>query len=430
MAKKVTLAILGCGARGSGVYGNLAANQFADRCEVVALAEPNPESLEKTAKMCRVPADKCFANGDALLKQGKLADALVIATMDRDHVGYAKKALQLGYDILLEKPISPEVSECLALEKEYEQHQQNVVICHVLRYSAFYSALKEFLDSGRLGEIVNIEASENVAYWHECHSFVRGNWGNAEASSPMILQKSCHDMDIFVWLTGSHCKSISSIGDLKVFKPENAPKEATLRCLDCPLKDCLYDARKIYLTNKRTGYLQGNKGWPIVPYLTLEPTEESITKALREGPYGRCVYHCDNDVVDHEQTLMEMENGITVSFTMSAFSMEPHRTIKIMGTKGLIQGDDMNDHFVFSNFAEEKTENIPFSLEKHLQGHGGGDVGLFADFLTLEQNHEMPSFMTTLPTSLESHYMCFAAEQSRLAKGQQVWLKDIRKKSV
>jgi predicted dehydrogenase len=428
MSQKITLAIIGCGARGSGVYARLAATEFASRVEVVALAEPNPESLKQTAELCHVKKENCFPNGDALLKKGRLADALVIATMDRDHVAYAKAALKEGYDILLEKPISPEVEECLSLEKEYEKHHQNVVICHVLRYSAFYSTLKSFLDSGRLGQIVNIEASENVAYWHECHSFVRGNWGNSRISSPMILQKSCHDMDIFVWLCSSPCHQLSSIGNLKVFKKENAPEGAADRCLDCPLKDCLYDARKIYLSNKRTGYDQGNRGWPIVPYLTLDCTRENIVKALKEGPYGRCVYHCDNDVVDHEQTLMQMENGITIAFTMSAFSMEPHRHIKIMGTKGLIEGDDLDDHFNFSNFAEEKVEKIPFFFEKHLQGHGGGDVGLFNDFLELEEKHVMPSFMTTLTTSLESHYMCFAAEKSRLAQGQTVLLSEIRKK--
>ena len=170
----------------------------------------------------------------------------------------------------------------------------------------------------------------------------------------MILQKSCHDMDLFVWLLGSKCKQVSSLGSLKVFRQENAPKGATLRCLDCPLKDCIFDARKIYLTNKRTGFDQGNRDWPIVPYLTPVCTRERILTALKEGPYGRCVYHCDNDVVDHETTLLEMENGALVSFTMSAFSAYPHRMIKVMGTKGEIQGDDEDNAFLYRDFETDQ----------------------------------------------------------------------------
>lgn len=423
---KISLAIIGCGARGAGVYAKLAKEVYADRVKVVAIADIDSERLELTRRLCGVDPTLCFPSGEALLEKGKLADAVVIATMDRDHVDFAIKALDLGYDILLEKPISPLLEECLALKEKYEADPHHVVVCHVLRYNSFYGTLKRIIDSGKLGEVVNVEASENVGYWHMAHSFVRGNWANSQTSSPMILQKSCHDMDLFVWLLGSKCKQVSSLGSLKVFRQENAPKGATLRCLDCPLKDCIFDARKIYLTNKRTGFDQGNRDWPIVPYLTPVCTRERILTALKEGPYGRCVYHCDNDVVDHETTLLEMENGALVSFTMSAFSAYPHRMIKVMGTKGEIQGDDEDNAFLYRDFETDQEEKISCVTEAHLQGHGGGDNGLFGDFLSLEEGKPAPQNLTSLPVSLESHFMCFAAEKSRCQKGQQVEMKEIR----
>ena len=429
MSKKVTLSIIGCGARGDTTYGTLATTMFKERCQVVAVADPDHERRDICAKRCGVAPDHCFANGDELLAQSKLSDALVLATMDQQHVAYAIAALKKGYDILLEKPISPSIKECLALEDEYQKHQQNVVVCHVLRYNYFYGRIKSLIDAGKLGRIVNVEASENVGYWHMAHSFVRGNWRNSELSSPMILQKSCHDMDIFVWLFSSRCKRLSSIGSLSEFKPEMAPKGAALRCLDCPLKDCIFDARKIYLTNKTTGYDHGDRGWPIVPYLTSVPTRENVLKALRDGPYGRCVYHCDNDVVDHQTTLIELENGVVVSFSMSAFAQTPHRSIKILGTLGSLTGDDNLSTLTFYDFKKESTESIPVDPEAHSQGHGGGDVGLFEDFLDIEEGKPRPSNLTTLPVSLESHYMCFAAEESRLHQGELIDIADFKAKN-
>jgi predicted dehydrogenase len=425
--KKISLSIIGCGARGSGTYAEMALTKFKDRCEIVAIAEPDDERRKLLQNRCHLPDKRCFKTGDDLLKEDRLSDALIIATMDQQHVGYAIGALQKGYDLLLEKPISPSLHECLRLEDEYQKHQQNVVVCHVLRYNIFYGAIKRLLAEGKLGEIINVEASENVGYWHMAHSFVRGNWCCAEDSSPMILQKSCHDMDIFVWLFGSGCRQISSLGSLRVFRQDKAPKGATLRCLDCPLKDCIFDARKIYLTNPGTGFEQGNRGWPIVPYLTPICTRERILAALKDGPYGRCVYHCDNDVVDHQTSLIEMSNGVLISFTMSAFSEQPHRMIKIMGTQGSLSGDDAETELIYRDFKKGSVERIPLASEAHNQGHGGGDLGLFEDFLDVEEGKPRPDNLTSLPVSLESHYMAFAAEKSRLAGGAPIRIDEMKK---
>ena len=255
-----------------------------------------------------------------MLAQPRLADVMVVATMERQHVGHAIPALRKGYHILMEKPISPDLDQCREILKGEKECPGRVIVCHVLRYTAFYNQLKELISGGRIGDVVSVCANENVGYWHQAHSFVRGNWRNSRESTSMILQKPCHDMDILTWLLGKRCKAVSSFGGTQLFKAERAPEGAALRCLDgCKAKEnCPFDAEKIYITSPKTGRVHGDS-W-ITSVLSVENTVESTYKALREGPYGRCVYHCDNDVVDHQQTNLLMEDGSTVSFTMCAFT--------------------------------------------------------------------------------------------------------------
>lgn len=421
---KTTFAILGCGSRGIGTYA-CASRVLGDRMKIVALADIDPSRLAKAAEDYDVPKERCFASGEAMLTQPRLADALIIATMDQSHVAFAIKAMTKGYAVLLEKPISPLLSECRQIEKANEKYPVPVVVCHVLRYTNFYRHLKALLDEGAIGEIKGIQAIENVSYWHMAHSFVRGNWRNSKTTSPMILQKCCHDMDLFVWLTGKKAIRVSSFGALSFFKKENAPKEAKNRCVDCSVASCPFDARKIYLENEITGFCKGNHDWP-VNVLCLDPSEESIENALKEGPYGRCVFSCDNNVVDHQVVNIEMENSLFVNFTMTAFTKECHRFIKVMGSKGDIFGD-----------AEKSVLHVePFEGKSHLvdttvgqidfSGHGGGDVMMLRDFISLIESGAMPKGLTRLTDSLESHYLCFAAEKSRLENGRPVLLDKMR----
>ena len=299
MERKVTVAVVGLGGRGS-VYAECEA-LYSDEMEIVAIADIIPEKVEKWAKKYHIPKERCFSSAEELLKEDRLADVMFICTQDRQHVGHAIPALEKGYHLLLEKPISPDPAECKRLAEIANQYNRHVVVCHVLRYTPFYQKIKEIIDSGVIGDIVSIQAIENVAYWHQAHSFVRGNWRNSDTTSPMILQKCCHDMDIFVWLSGKNCKRVSSFGSLTLFREDRAPEGSTLRCVDgCKVKDsCPFDAEKIYVTNEKTGILHENSGWPC-DILALEPSEETVREALKTGPYGRCVYHCDNNVVDHQ----------------------------------------------------------------------------------------------------------------------------------
>ena len=362
-----------------------------------------------------------------MLEHDKLADVMVVSTMDRQHVGHAIPALRKGYNILMEKPISPELAKCKEILQVASECPGKIIVCHVLRYTAFYNQLKELIQSGRIGDVVTICANENVGYWHQAHSFVRGNWRNSTQTSPMILQKSCHDMDILTWLLGKKCVSVSSFGSTQLFKPERAPEGAALRCLDgCKVKDsCPFDAEKIYVTSPKTGRANGDS-W-ISSVLSVENTLESTYQALREGPYGRCVYHCDNDVVDHQQTNLLMEDGSTISFTMCAFTEDCYRYFKAMGTKGEIEADMKSNVIHVREFGkgEETTDVVKLSAD--LKGHGGGDSGIVKDFLEMLLSGAEPNERTTtLEHSMESHFIALAAEESRLNGGKVIQLTEFK----
>ena len=417
MKDKITIAIAGLGSRGRTAYGAILLD-MKDRAQVVAIADFDKTRCEIAQKEHNVKSENVFSSVEEMLSKEKLADAVLICTQDRDHVRHALMALDKGYDILLEKPVSPDLNELKSLVKKSKETGRKVLVCHVLRYTPFFQTIKKAIDSGRIGKVATVQALENVRYWHQAHSFVRGNWRRKDETSPMILAKCCHDLDYLIWLCGSKCKSVSSYGSLSYFKAECAPEGAALRCLDgCKAKaNCPYDAEKIYLTNKDTGVLHGNVEWP-VDVLSENPTEETIRAAIEKGPYGRCVFHCDNDVVDNQIVAMEMESGATVTLTMSAFTSIGGRTIKVMGTLGDIQGD-MHDNIIKITEFGKKSEIIDLGREeKDFAGHGGGDQMLIEEFVSLLEGGEVNNTVTTLEVSVESHLVALAAEESRLEGG-------------
>ena len=421
MSKPVTFAICGCGARGLEAYAPYQLTH-PEEMKVVAGADVRPERLELLQKRFGVPAGMCFPSDEALLAQPKLADVMIVSTQDRQHVSAALKALDKGYHILLEKPISPDLGQCRALQKKAHETGRAVVVCHVLRYTRFYAALEDLLRRGEIGKIETIDAIEHVAYWHQAHSFVRGNWRNSSETSPMILQKSCHDMDILRWLAGAPCLKVQSFGSLDYFKAENAPQGAAPRCLDgCACKDaCPYDAEKIYVTDPRTGIRGRGKGWPCA-VLASEPDEDKIYAALRTGPYGRCVFHCDNNVVDHQTVNLEFEGNIHATFTMTAFTQDCRRTIKVTGTLGEIEGDMAKNALTLRRFGRPE-ETFDLNEEGgQFSGHGGGDFGLMASFCRLIARGGGAG-LTGVDASVESHVMALAAEASRLDGGRTIAL--------
>ena len=396
--------IVGCGSRGM-TYGLWAKEHGIT---IAAIAECRQDRLKSAGKELSVPEEMCFSDASELFALGKIADAAIIATMDRDHYGHVMQALDCGYDLLLEKPISPDPGECLEIEAKANALGRKITVCHVLRYTNFFQNLKDILESGEIGKVVAVKHAENIGNFHMAHSFVRGNWRNDQLSSPIIMQKSCHDLDILLWLIGKHCTRVAAFGSLSYFREENAPEGSAERCLECPVAEsCRFDAWQAYKD------VLGQ--WP-ADVVCLEPTEEALREALRTGPYGRCVYRCDNNVCDHMSILMEFEDGITATFSLTAQTSNIHRNIHIMCEDGEIHGDELDGSIKVTYFRRNKAEpekSRVIHVEQYESGHGGGDDGIMEDFTTGLLQHSADS-RSSISRSVESHLMACAIEKARL----------------
>jgi predicted dehydrogenase len=375
--------------------------------ELVSLCDLNQKRLSFGKDTFNVKEDNCFTSEDAFFKE-KRGDLLVVSTQDRDHVGHAIKGLKLGYDILLEKPISGDKEEILSLIEAQKKYNHKIFVCHVLRYAPAFTKVKELIEGGTVGELVMIDAIENVEYRHQSHSYVRGNWRDSKVASPMILAKCCHDLDLLVWYANSPCDTLSSIGDLRHFKKENQPLGASNRCKDCNYKGaCLFDAYKIYIEQQFWGRAMISDERPI--------TDETLKSALDNGPYGRCVYDCDNNVVDNEITVIKFKNGVTANLRMTGFTAHAGRIMKFYGTRGQIDLDEMSGYITVMPFGQKDQRIEISSLIEGVNGHGGGDDGLIHSLY--ENLISTKEGSTTLAVSVESHLMAFAAEESRLNNG-------------
>ncbi len=404
-----TLILIGAGSRGK-TYTDKA-KLFGDTFRVTAVAEPIADRREYIKREHDIPDDMCFESWEPLLSKPRLADAAVICTMDRDHLAPALAAIRQGYDLLLEKPVCPTPEECYLIEKEAKKYGVKVLVCHVLRYTAFFRAIKRLIDDGTLGRVINIQHREDVGNVHQSHSFVRGNWGNSDSSSCMILAKSCHDMDILQWLIGKECKRVQSFGSLSYFTPENAPEGSAERCLDCVYADtCEYSAKKLYLESDSEWFRRSSTKM-------IQPTDADVEKALRTTQYGKCVYKCDNNVVDHQVVNLEFEDDVTVTFSMCAFT-KGGRELRVMGTKGELVGRHGETELQLYEFATSQWRSIPIESKAVDQtivgGHGGGDVGIMAAFSDLLSG--IPNIsLCDISEAVNNHMIAFAAEESRLS---------------
>ena len=402
--KPVTAVVIGAGNRGN-VYAGYAL-KYPKELKIVGVAEPIEFRRKRFSEAHGIPKEHQWVTWEHAMQVAKFADAMIVTTPDNLHYGPAMAALGLGYDLQLEKPIAQTWNECNDILKLAKKKDSIVAVCHVLRYTAYFRKLKEIMDSGVLGDIVSVQHMEPVLHQHMAHSYVRGNWRNQKESNFMLNAKSCHDLDILRWTLNRHCTKVSSFGSLKHFKESNAPAGSTMRCTDgCKAEaTCPYSALKIYYRNRT--YLHhfdlqstGDKG-------------EEILKNLKEGPYGRCVYHCDNTVVDHQILNLQFEDEITAAFSMEAFTSYSGRRTRVFGTMGDIVGDE--ELLTVTNFRTDKAEVWDASKIKITSGHGGGDYGLAHDFVQAVSQHKPELLTSTISASMESHLMGFRAEESRL----------------
>ncbi|MBB5134462.1 putative dehydrogenase [Thermocatellispora tengchongensis] len=403
----MTLALVGAGLRGQS-YARHAVASGAGR--VVAVAEPDPHRREAVAAEFGVAPGLVYAGWSELVAAGRLADAAVIATQDQLHTGPAVRMADLGYHILLEKPMATSEDDAVRIAEAARRNRIMLAVCHVLRYTPYTRVLRGLLAEGRIGRLVNVQHLEPVGWWHHAHSFVRGHWRRQDTSAPMLLTKSCHDIDWLVHLFGQMPVKVSSFGNLTHFRASERPEGAADRCVDCPLEpSCPYSAKRLYLDCLAD---PGRHFWPLGA-VTEARTEEGVLEALRTGPYGRCVYACDNDVVDHQVVNMEFPDGATCSFTMSAFTPMAHRQTRLLGTHGFIEGDGEKLRVVDFRTGEEEIVPGQAPGPSAADGHGGGDQGLVAAFLTAVASGDPALLPTDAAESLATHRVVWAAERAR-----------------
>ncbi|XP_078110776.1 putative oxidoreductase YteT isoform X1 [Sander vitreus] len=414
MTSPVRVIVVGAGSRGE-IYSQYA-SVHPDRVKVVGVADPRKFARTKLQQQHKIVDENIFEDWHSIVERERFANAVLICTPDRLHkepaVAFAKK----GYHILLEKPMATTVEDCMAIVEACTQSGVMLSVGHVLRYDPVIHKIKELIDAGVIGDVMHIQHFEPVGFYHFAHSFVRGNWRNEAESSFSLLAKSCHDVDlIHHWAGERRCVKVSSFGSVSHFGKENKPTGAGNRCLDCSVeKNCPYSACKIYLDRVK----QGHTGWPVsVICPSSFPDIESVTEVLRTGPYGRCVYECDNDVCSNQVVNMEFEGGLTAAFSMVAFTEELcKRKTTIYGSKGELSCDS-HEVRVFDFLTQRSTKHTARNdapRQFGMSGHGGADYHLMDAFVSAVAKND-PSLIRAGPKeTLLSHLLVFEAERSRL----------------
>ncbi len=413
--EKITISIIGAGSRAGG-YINALETYYSDKFTVVAIAEPKKNLQDYYRNKYNIKEEMIFDSYEDFVKMPRLSDVVIIATLDDMHYLPCIEAIKKGYDIILEKPISMSLPEIVEIGKLGEKHpDQLIAVCHVLRHSPFFRKLKEIIDAKTLGNVVDIQHNENIGYYHFAHSYVRGNWRNTDVAAPLVVAKSCHDMDILLYLLGDkHCKKLSSMGRLTFFNKNNYDEKLMApRCAECQIEEkCPYSALKIYSSGKIRSVVFDNTSM------------DNLIKDLRTSNYGRCVFACDNNVADHQVSILEFEGGIHATFNISAFTDKIHRSLKIMCEYGEIRAIETTKEIEITRFGQENKEVI--KVENLGGGHGGADIGFVMNFMDTYLYGK--PFDSLLSMSIESHVMAFAAEESRINNGMVIDINEFHNK--
>ena len=401
---RVTFSVVGLGGRAS-AYLSALQELYPNEHQVVAVADPDPVKQARARNDYGLQDNQIFDTDLDLMEQPRLSDVAIVATQDKLHLRDIRGLLAKGYDLILEKPVATtleELQEIAAVSKSFPD--QMVAVCHVLRHTVFFGEIRRILESGRFGPVVSIQHNENIGYYHFAHSYVRGSWNNAETSGPLTLTKSCHDMDILLYLLGNtHCQQISSYGALSIFSRDHYdPATMAPMCVDCPQNEsCAFSAPKLYSSGK------------IKSVVFDLSSVDKVRENLGTSPYGRCVYHCDNNVVDHQSTAIQFDNGVTATFNLSAFSAKVNRSLKIMCHFGEIRAIEKPYLIETTDFRTDETTVTELDIRD--RGHGGGDKAFVKDFME-SYLHGVP-FNSTLEHAIESHAMALLAEESRKDNG-------------
>ncbi|MBM3475576.1 MAG: Gfo/Idh/MocA family oxidoreductase [Armatimonadetes bacterium] len=404
--------IIGAGHR-SVLYASYS-KTHPEELQVVGVADPDPVRRERTAQEYALPRERVFLTAEELAREPRFADVAINGTMDRDHVPTTLPLLEAGYHVLLEKPICPTREELLALVDAARRTGTKVMICHVLRFAPFYAAIRERVAAGEIGDLLSVQTVENVSYHHMAVGFVRGKWNRRDKSNPMLMAKCCHDLDLICWMkSGIAPTKVASFGGLTYFRPERAPEGSGTRCLvDCPIeRECDYSAYKHYIEQGLWSYY----AWECLEHLGTPTMEQKIESLKIDNPYGRCVWRCDNDVVDHQAVAIEFADGSTATHNMIGGVARPCRSMYLIGTRGEIQGTMEEGRFVIrhndARESHEYTEEV-VDLSVSRDMHGGGDLRLVADFLRVVRGEPASLSTTDLMDSVNGHLIAFAADEA------------------
>ena len=405
----VSLIVVGAGQRGAG-YARWV-RRHPERCTVVAVAEPSQVRRTRLAAEHGIAPENTVADWQDLVARGQLADAVLICTQDRMHAEPAEAFAALGYHIMLEKPMAPDEAGCRRIVAAVEKAGVMLAVGHVMRYTPYTRTVKEIADSGLLGDIMSVQHLEPVGFWHQAHSYVRGNWRRSDLATTMLMAKSCHDLDWLQYVLGRAPLRVSSFGSLTHFTAANRPPGAADRCVECPVEaSCPYSASRLY-----SGLLdRGQHGWPL-SVVVDDFTPGALDEALHTGPYGRCVYACDNDAVDHQVVALEYPGATTATFTMTAFTQAGHRRTQMFGTRAELTGDGETIRvYDFLTGAERTVTPAAAGGMNAEAGHGGGDAGLMDAFTAAVATGDRTLISSGPRESLASHLAVFAAERARL----------------
>ena len=429
-AKPVRIALLGAGSRGELNLGTLI-KERPDLLQIVAVAEPHEGRRNRFIKTYGIPKENAFCDWKELVDRPLLADAVVNALPCRLHFDSAMSVLSAGYHMLLEKPMSLSAGQCVALTRFGEAKKRILAVATQNRYNEIYMRVKELLEQGAIGKLMNIDCGENIGYWHFTLSYVRGIHHNSSLSHSFMLAKGIHDLDLILWLTGLKPARVSSFGSLKFFTPENAPKGAPERCAQgCPVEaECEFSALKHYIKPGRPDipfpFFLGQSPAAVIDtikyprYRTMgsivsqdDQSKAAIMKALEETSFGRCVFRSPNNVVDHQTVNLEFENGVTASYSLSGFSLIWERSLNLHGSKGEMRTADFSGRLETRTFNPARVKKERFRYHGIL--HGGGDRVILREFAKAVQTGKPGPLLPLATSSLESHLLGFAVEKARV----------------
>ncbi len=426
--KKIKVALLGCGDRGC-IYADYSLRN-PDDMEVVAVTDLSALKKEEARVRYNLPEDRAFDSVEAFIAAGIECDIVIDATMDKAHYPTAMALLAAKYNVLLEKPVCPNKEELLDIQRAAHENGCKVIVCHVLRYTPFYSAVKKVLAEGKIGRVRSLEMTEHVGMAHFIDSFVRGKWNNEEeCGSGLLLAKCCHDLDLMCWLADeSRPKYVTSLGFRENFTMDKAPAGATELCFDCPHeKTCNYSAVKIHLDRDTMPF----QTWAGIGKPIDTITREEKIEYMKHSAYGKCAYNSGGDIVDNQNVIVSFENGAMGTLNLVGACAKAERYLHIVGSNGEIEGVFENNEFQLRVFTREgrrygyDTEVINTVEGSELGKHGGGDNEIMRHLVNYLRTGEGTLSLTSINDSVEGHLCVYAAEMSRKEK-RTIDLADIR----